>query len=361
MEDPILNRDLGEVKELQTRWGQYRDFVTMAMKGQPISAQAEMKFLELKSRIAMLHDSFMNALQHDQKVGQNMMNILNEMILLKKATHATDAEKQKFEFDWNEIYLLISETVSGMDEEVKRLAGINERAYKASQRRELMKARIKNFFGGQAVKYLIGLLVLAGAIYGFQQGYGFQNLHDIGPLKPVYNLTVNKVWRPLINHDYEFHEWNDIPLDEGFVYNVGPEGQVLRVNKKPAGDLTYDYFVGQELPSLLMPHTVFTDMKAMLDKKKYFLSDRLEVNGNDARYYYILMPTSDDAKKLTDIWLKNFDSLNDAQKKEIRGKFYIFRKANAIFIGISPEVYRIEYIQRQYEFPPQESISIFGM
>ena len=100
MQDPVLNSSLDETRELQTRWSQFHDFVKMAMGGQKVSAQAEMKFLELKSRIAMLHDGFMARLEHEQKTGQNIMNIIGDCILLGRMGNATDAERQKFEFDW---------------------------------------------------------------------------------------------------------------------------------------------------------------------------------------------------------------------------------------------------------------------
>src|SRR5215831_15459254 len=101
MEDPLLNRSLEESKELQTRWSQFRDFYMMAAKAQQrITAQAEMKFLELKSRIAMLHDSFMEKLEHDQKTGQAILTIVGDCILLGRLANVSEAEKQKFEFDW---------------------------------------------------------------------------------------------------------------------------------------------------------------------------------------------------------------------------------------------------------------------
>jgi hypothetical protein len=142
MEDPILNRNLEEIKELQTRWNQFHDFYNMAVQQgvAKVTAPAEMKFLELKSRIAMLHDGFMGGVKSDVKTAQNIIQIVADCIQLKKCAQATEAEKQKFEFDWNECFMLLNETVSTMEEEKKRLAGINERAYKAAQRREVMKA-----------------------------------------------------------------------------------------------------------------------------------------------------------------------------------------------------------------------------
>ena len=52
MEDPDLNRNLEETKELHARWSQFRDFFQMAIKGSKVTPQAETKFLELKTRIA---------------------------------------------------------------------------------------------------------------------------------------------------------------------------------------------------------------------------------------------------------------------------------------------------------------------
>jgi hypothetical protein len=356
MEDPVLNRNLGEVKELQTRWNQFRDFVRMAMSGQPLSAQMEMKFMELKSRIAMLHDSLMSTLQHDQKVGANMMNLLNDIIMLKKAARATDAEKQKFEFDWNELYMLVNENISAMEEEVRRLGAINESAYRSAQRRELMKARLHRFLTSKPLHALLWIVGIVGGISIAQVTWGFQNLHNYGWSHGGYVWVVNTIWRPFLNHEYEYDEFLDIPFDD---YDVSKDvnGNPRPVAPVNSDDLNYDVFLSDALKPFGLPKTQFAEMKKLADTKLHFDKQRLKANNNDVEYYYLLMPTSKAAQDLVTMWTNSIkDNLPADQQQAVKKSYFIFRRANAIYIGESPtEIFREENIRLRFKLDIAES------
>lgn len=165
MEDPELNRILDETKELQIRWGQFRDFVRAAMGGQAITAAHELKFMDLKSRIAMLHDSFTSLLRHEErKTGQMLLTIISESILLRRIALTNESEKQKFEYDWNDVTMLLTEHIASLEAEKERVAAINPRAFARERAKERMKFRIRNFLNNTLVRFAAIVLVLAGTL-----------------------------------------------------------------------------------------------------------------------------------------------------------------------------------------------------
>ncbi|MCH7597314.1 MAG: hypothetical protein IID35_12255, partial [Planctomycetes bacterium] len=154
MEDVTLNLNLEESKELHALWGQYREFSSLALKGEKIAPQAEMKFLELKTRIAILHDGFMAPVKHDHKVGQKVMEVLANCISLRRIQMMSNADIQKLDFDWNESYMLITETIQGLEQEREKLRTTNKFAHKMRQVKEQTVASIHNFFVGPYFKAL---------------------------------------------------------------------------------------------------------------------------------------------------------------------------------------------------------------
>ena len=216
MEDPILNRSLEESKELHARWSQFRDFVMMAVRQRKVTAQAEMKFLELKCRIAMLHDGFMERLEHEQKTGQNIMSILADCILLNRCAQYSDAERQKFEFDWNECFLLITEQISTLESEKERLAGINERAFKAARRKEVIVATIQNFFRSGLFKGILITFAIVMVVWGIPALgiYDYRNFYKMSWSRPLYVLYTNEFYRPFINGDYDYNDLKEVPARE---------------------------------------------------------------------------------------------------------------------------------------------------
>ena len=82
MIDPVIERKYSDCKELIALWKTFHEFFKLGVRGQDITQDKEAKFLEIKSRIAMLHDSFLESLDHDQNIGQNIINIVTRCITL---------------------------------------------------------------------------------------------------------------------------------------------------------------------------------------------------------------------------------------------------------------------------------------
>jgi len=332
MEDPTLNRNLDETKELQTRWSQFHDFVVMAMQQGPkkITPQAEMKFLELKSRIAMLHDSFMSSLKHEQKVGQNIIAIVSDIILLKRTANASEAERQKFEFDWNECYMLLTEQASALDEEKKRLAGVNERAFKSAQRFGLIKARVYNFLHGAGLKYGTILTLILMAVWIVPDYlWTYDNLYDNQITRPLYVKFVRFIYRPFLDHDKKYFNLNDVERDPD---NKPTENKAIRETEKPS--LTYFHSI---LPALGIDQNGLAEAQKLLDDNGgvSYESEGYDADNVPVKLFYLMFKETETAKRFIELCRTGLNSYPPDQQKKIRAMTFIAHRANFVVIGIS--------------------------
>src|SRR5690606_13071397 len=148
MINPDLERRYADCSELVDAWKAYLDHYTKYVRNPEavITPELEQKFMDVKARIAMLHDSFMEALRQDQNIGQNMLSIVNRSITLRHLRKLGQADQKKVEIEWHECYLLLNMTVSTIAEERERLAEINEVTWKIQKVRERIWLNIVAFF-----------------------------------------------------------------------------------------------------------------------------------------------------------------------------------------------------------------------
>ena len=349
MEDPILNRSLEETRELHTRWSQFRDFVMMAVKQRKTTAQAEMKFLELKSRIAMLHDGFMERLEHEQKTGQNIMSIVADCILLKRCADYSDAEKQKFEFDWNECFLLLTEQLGHLEEQQRKLAAISKRAFNAARRRERMAASVHNFLHSNYLKAVIILAVLFMILWGVPAFgiYDYTNFGKMSWSKPIYRPFVNFVWRPYFNTHLKYQEWKEVRRNEGND-PVGETRGAITLNDTGNSQLTQDYFKERELPWLGLRGEQLENARRVFDSVSHYETERYTAQREDARFYYMLFPEIDQAVEFTTILREGVNAAPAAKQEEVKRDVVLQRRANLVVIGISTHPHRGYAIEEFY-------------
>lgn len=329
MQDPALNRIIEDTVELHKLWQAFHQFMLKAWETGKVPPAMEMKFLELKSQIAMLHDGFMQGLEHDQKTGQNIMQIVSDIILLQRVPQMNDAERQKFEFDWNECFLLLTEQISLLNEEKERLAGISEKAYRMRQRRERMKVGIQNFFGGAGFKLFMFVMVLVLVFYVIPAFiWSYRNLREIPGVSGVYVKVVNRAYRPFLNQDYAFDRWEDVPNVE----TRAEEHQ--RIEKRSAADLNYSYFVENTLWELGLTQSGHEKVTNLLENRKNFTSERYVADGSDVHMFYILLPESRDAADVIDTVQQDFNRLPPQRQDSLRERVYLHRWANLIAIGV---------------------------
>lgn len=344
MQDPVLNASLEETHELQTRWNQFHDFVKMAMDGQKVTPQAEMKFLELKSRIAMLHDGFMARLEHEQKTGQNIMNIVGDIILLGRMNDATDAEHQKFEFDWNDCFLLINEQVGTLEEEQNRLANISERAYNASKRKERMVAAVGNAMQSIYFKLSVGAFVVFMIVWGIPTFgiYDYKELYKYTWARPAYVAFVNYVYRPYLSKNFEYVALNDVLRNTEDV-------DLASIKKESNAGLTKDYFKNQAVWELGFAQQDKQKLDELLGRLRGFEAERYNAQGNDCRFFWLIFDNSGDALAFLDMANTSASQLPANNKVYINQNTHVMRRANFIAIGIGTHGHKSGHITQRWK------------
>jgi hypothetical protein len=346
MEDPVLNKSLEETRELQTRWNQFREFVRVAIERGKVSPEAEMKFLELKSFIAMLHDGFMAKLEHDQKTGQNIMSIVGDCIMLCRIAGYNDAEKQKFEFDWNECYLLISEQVQALEEKKEKLSQVSERSYNAGRRMERIQAKIYSFIHSAGLKWSITLGVLL-LVFWIVPAYiwSYRYMKAYPGLSNVYSLVANKIYRPFLNSNYAYDTWQDV--------SINAEAPLVRdrIRREENRDLTEAYFTNNVINEMGMGRQNGDEARRLFrENKLHYETERWTADGRDVRLFYILFNTTADAKRFVELAV---ESLNDPglsldQKDAVTKNVHLYRGANLIAIGVSVHQMRSGHIKEKF-------------
>lgn len=346
MEDAALNSQLVETKELQTRWRQFSDFVEMAYSGKPCKPEAEMKFMELKSRIAMLHDGFMESLEHDQSTGQNMVELLNNCVTLARLTDASEADRKKFKFDWNECYLLVTEQISHLNAEVERLDGINERAYRASQRRDAIKAKIVGFFTGPGFKgicWVASIVVVLYVIPTFVWSY--RNFGHMSWSKGIYKTVVNTGYRPFLSKDYEYNELGEVEHPDA--YNQDQ----WRVEKGPTQkDLenTLNGFFGAAGPGLV--NHLKKNLKSSGDFSTNRVTGKRANESGNGSFYYMVFKTSQAAKDFIEMGQNAVKAMPTEQQRSIDNNIWAKRRANFVAIGVTNHQLRMGFLTEKWGF-----------
>jgi hypothetical protein len=188
MQDPALDRHLAETKELKELWSLFHEYFKLGLKGEGMSRENDAKFLEVKSRVAMLHDAYMDVLrgQDARQTGQNMMKLVGRSITLRHINRMSDVDIKKVNLEWHECFLLLNETQGALEDKVAKLAPINPTVYKLKKLKARSLANAKGFFSGTLFKAFAVLAVAAIIIGGFMAlGLG-EHMKKIGVLRPIY-------------------------------------------------------------------------------------------------------------------------------------------------------------------------------
>lgn len=166
MINPALERRYADCSELVEAWKSYLEMLTGLVKNteHEVTPEDEQRFMDVKARIAMLHDSFMDSLRHDQNIGQNMLSIVNRSITLRHLRKLGQADVKKIEIEWHECYLLLNESVSTLAEERERLGEVNELTWKIGKLRERLWVNTRAFFRSIYFKIIVALVILAAVI-----------------------------------------------------------------------------------------------------------------------------------------------------------------------------------------------------
>ena len=216
MIDPAVERQYADCKELLQFWRTFHEYFTIGVKGENLTHENEESFLELKSKIAMLHDSFMEALSHDQNIGQEVLNIITRAITLKHLNRQSAADIKKMEIEWHESYLLLNDTIGALEDKRSELSKVSETHFRAGKAAGVARQRASNFFGSFYLKAAVILAVVLGGTVGVQLSgmYDYNDLGKIGVLETPYAM-VKGIWRTRQSRQPLGEHLHQRPLTQG--------------------------------------------------------------------------------------------------------------------------------------------------
>lgn len=316
MIDPAVERQYSDSKELLALWRVFHDFFVMGVKGENLTPEKEAQFLELKSKIAMLHDSFMEALTHDQNIGQEVLGIVSRAITLKHLHKQSAADIKKMEIEWHESYLLLNETIGALEDKRNELSNINEAQYRAQKAAGVAGQNINAVLTSFWFKAAVITAVVLAATVGVQMLgiYDYNQLGKIPAMKTPYRVGV-KACRSFSP---------DIPWVTIAVGTRKDPGQWPVGLKAPETK-------GDPKDKMYREHRLPAAITQLLDKSTEY---RKEVTSKEfkgeAQIHTFLMPTASDARQVEDEWRKFTESPAAAH---LRQSARMVRDVNIIVIA----------------------------
>lgn len=298
MIDQAVERQYSDTKELLALWNTFHQFFAIGVKGEAITSEKENQFLELKSRIAMLHDSFMEALTANQNIGQDVLNVITRAITLKQLNRLSTADTKKLEIEWHEVYLLLNDTVAALEHKRNDLAAINESQYKAKRAAGLAGQKVGKFFGSFYFKLAAIIVAVLFVTIGIQTLglYDYDDLGKISALRTPYNWGKAAV--RVVKPD---SPWPTIESMYRKPHSGWPGGLLAA---EVDNETTKDEATAT-LARLAAPTGVGQQVSTMLQTAVDFKKERsTKQQGDGVDIYTFRFANADQAKALDDLWTK---------------------------------------------------------
>jgi hypothetical protein len=324
MIDLDLERKVADCGQLLKLWRVFHDFFAIAVKGEDITAAKEAQFLEVKSHIAMLHDSFMESLEHDQNIGQNILAIVSRSITLKHVNRMSNAEIKKIEIEWHESYLLLNETVGLLEEKKQELETVSAFSYEVGNIRKKLGYYTNRLIHSTYTKVLFFLAVAAFVLWGVPAVgiYDYRNLRNYGATKEPYYKLVS-MYRKVLSSNYPFDDFEHLDRDvkerpPNFTsHNVGG------YNKAEIAQL----YAGE--PGL--------DIKDLLNQASQFRFEQFRASEKDFQLHMFLFDTDAQAREVEQRFKKWKDDLPESRKStsavnDIGYMTSVYRRANLLVL-----------------------------
>ncbi|MBN1903282.1 hypothetical protein JW926_18325 [Candidatus Sumerlaeota bacterium] len=344
MIDPDIERRYADCKELLDLWHRFHGYFGLAIKGdlKLITHEREAEFLNLKSRIAMLHDSFMESLKHDAEIGQHILTIIERSITLKHLSKVSLAEVKKMEIEWHESYLLLSETVASIEEKRQVLANVNPTKYKIDRFKSALTLNLKAFVGGIFFKLLlivIAIPIILVVVHKFI--WSFDNLRRINATRDLYYSTCN-LYRKILSPGMPYDRFEDISRNA----SERPGDLELESNSTYTKEKAVPMFRNAGIDGVLSDNKVAFKNETFKIKKQY---DKLEI--------LMFMIKTDDGTEKAENCVSDFykwlDTLPPEAKNMISSRFDVFNKNN-VFIALDCPKESVRKAVKELEFGVEE-------
>jgi hypothetical protein len=294
MIDPLIERRYSDCRELLNLWRHYHDFFKIAVSGEAITPEKEHEFITIKSRIAMLHDSFIDSLEQDQNIGQNVLSIVTRSITLKHIHRMSTAEIKKIELEWHESYLLLNETLGVLDDKRRQFAQVTPSVYYREMYTKKATKAVRDFISSWVFKAIVGLGIVMAVIIGFVQFGGGDYLFR-NPTTRNLVLKFEDLIR-VVYGGYPYRELSTVQRMDAMwsqmfqSVNVGDSNRreyskdtgIARVAQKMSGD----------------PNNFSNDLKPATETRCEVYTPGFQTAGREMYVWHFLMPTKQAASSI---------------------------------------------------------------
>jgi hypothetical protein len=304
MIDPALERRLADCRLLLRLWTLFQSYFEAAVKGEGLTPENEKKFLDLKSRIAMLHDAFMESVDEGAQaaVGQGMLDNVIRSITLKHINRLASADIRKMQIEWHESYLLLNESVASLEEKQMNMAKITPSQWKAMQAKKAMARLTANIYNSNLIRggAIIGTILIVLVLLPLMGVFSYGALRDVGPIqKPVY-FVIDKVVRPYLVKV----NWRNIneAREFGAKENANPtvifgDYKPRSTNSTPRSADQFANWISATAAGAGFPIGDLSGLQRLSTATEYYVEEYLVADSSPVTIFYFLMPTAADAEQ----------------------------------------------------------------
>lgn len=260
MIDPALNRRLESCRQIMKAWHKFHTFLTACMSGQEFDGKAEGLFLRLKSQIAILHDSFLEAIDTNDRdrasVSQSIITLVERCILLREVKRMSIAELKKMEMEWHEAYLLVNDTIGILEEEQSRLNEISHLHHTLEVGTKKVTVAVNKVLRSNGFKFtVVAAAVITAAIILPAMGVFSYHSLDRGfgkkPYRIALHLIRSSVSKKLPYRDMEDYRQrgrgNFLEIDFEFGEPKGKKGDLVDFFARKSARTAREYTGVEEL------------------------------------------------------------------------------------------------------------------
>jgi len=125
MRDLKLEKNIGRLESLIERWKQLSQFLDRGFQPQPIEAQDEAAFLDLKSSIAREYELLMTTLGTISERDEKVLRLLNVAPSLQSLRELEEGVDKKVVGDWHAAFIAMQALLGRLKGRQVTLAGIS--------------------------------------------------------------------------------------------------------------------------------------------------------------------------------------------------------------------------------------------
>ncbi|MCG3195824.1 MAG: hypothetical protein GHCLOJNM_00293 [bacterium] len=167
MEDPKLEADIDQVKELIGIWQSYFKLLLAAFdKEKALPPDADAQFQKVKTVVAQRHDHFSKVITKDHYVAQNILQMVKRTISIFDFEKSSPVAIDKTLIEWHEANILLYETLGSLEFKKHELSKVSESEHKKELAARARKEKIERIKANRELFAVLKLILILGAAAG---------------------------------------------------------------------------------------------------------------------------------------------------------------------------------------------------